>query len=225
MNVRIAAVGPDPKLLVEPDNPRAFALSAGSKSLLAATGIWEAIADGAQPVLEIELTDSPLHAGVRPVLLTYKNVLESGEPASFIVPAGLLGAALARAVAALANVEVFGGSRIENYDISDGGVMVPGVGDQVLEASLLIAADGRSSALRAQADIESVSWQHQQTGIVTTVAHEKPHNARAVQHFLPAGPFAILPLVANRSCITWSEDSGEARRILKLDDDAFLDEG
>ena len=223
-DIRVGVVGPAPELLDEPDNPRAFALSASSKALLQAIGVWDAVAGEAQPVLEIELTDSPLHAGVRPVLLTYENVLESGEPASFIVPAGQLGAALTRAVSQLTNVEVFGGSRIEGFDVLDGGVAARVGGGQVLEASLLIAADGRASALRSQAEIESVGWQHQQTGIVTTVAHEKPHNGRAVQHFLPAGPFAILPLVGNRSCITWSEDSDEAARIMALGDDDFLEE-
>ena len=63
-----------------------------------------------------------------------------------------------------------------------------------------------------------------QTAIVTTIAHERPHNGRAVQHFLPAGPFAILPLPGNRACLTWTEDADEAKRILALDDAGFLAE-
>ena len=87
-----------------------------------------------------------------------------------------------------------------------------------------MAADGRNSTLRDLGGIKSVSRSYGQTGIVTVVTHEKPHNGKAVQHFLPAGPFAILPLTGNRSCITWSEDEHEARRIMALTDDAFLDE-
>jgi 2-octaprenyl-6-methoxyphenol hydroxylase len=78
--------------------------------------------------------------------------------------------------------------------------------------------------LREAAGIKVVGWDYGQTGIVTTVTHERPHNGVAVQHFLPAGPFAILPLPGNRSCITWSEETNEARRILSLDDQRFLDE-
>ena len=59
---------------------------------------------------------------------------------------------------------------------------------------------------------------------MTNVAHERPHNGVATQHFLPAGPFAILPLPGNRSCITWTEDAEAARTILALDDGAFLAE-
>ena len=77
-------------------------------------------------------------------------------------------------------------------------------------ARLVVAADGRRSALREAAGIKIVGWEYGQTGIVATVAHERPHDGVAVQHFLPAGPFAILPLVGNRSCITWSEDAAAA---------------
>jgi 2-octaprenyl-6-methoxyphenol hydroxylase len=88
----------------------------------------------------------------------------------------------------------------------------------------VVAADGRRSFLREAAGIKVVGWSYPQTGIVTTVAHERPHEGVAVQHFLPAGPFAILPLCGDRSCITWTEDRDEARRILALDDAAFLAE-
>ena len=67
-------------------------------------------------------------------------------------------------------------------------------------------------------------WSYPQVGIVTTVRHEKPHQGRAVQHFLPRGPFAILPLTGNRSCITWTEEASRAREILALDDAGFLAE-
>jgi 2-octaprenyl-6-methoxyphenol hydroxylase len=93
-----------------------------------------------------------------------------------------------------------------------------------LEAALLVAADGRNSPMREAAGIGTIAWSYGQTGIVTRVEHELPHEGRAVQHFLPGGPFAILPLKGNRSCITWSEEAGRARVILALDDAAFLEE-
>jgi 2-octaprenyl-6-methoxyphenol hydroxylase len=91
-------------------------------------------------------------------------------------------------------------------------------------ASLLVAADGRGSRLREAAGIGVVGWKYQQVGIVTTVQHEKPHRGHAVQHFLPSGPFAILPLKGNRCCITWTEEESEGRRIMALDDTGFLAE-
>ena len=84
------------------------------------------------------------------------------------------------------------------------GVTVTLAGGDEIEAGLLVAADGKRSGLRERAGIKCVGWSYPQTGIVTTVAHAKPHHGRAVQHFLPGGPFAILPLKGNRSSIVWT---------------------
>ena len=86
---------------------------------------------------------------------------------------------------------------------------------------LLAAADGARSAIREQAGIASFGWDYGQSGIVTTVAHERDHHGRAEEHFLPAGPFAILPLKGRRSSIVWTEESAEADRIIALPDEDF----
>lgn len=203
---------------------RAFALSAGSKRLLEKLGAWAGVADVAQPVSAIEITDSSLEAGVRPVLLTYDNAVEGEEPASYIVPAAPLTDALADAVARDPAIEVVAPERIVGFEAGATSVEMQSDSGAALSAALLIAADGRLSPLRDLAGIKSVGRSYPQTGIVTTVAHAKPHNGRAVQHFLPAGPFAILPLTGNRACITWTEEAAEAQRILALDEATFLDE-
>lgn len=222
--LRIGLVGGDPAGLAAADSPRAFALSAASRRLLTAVGAWQWIDAQAQAVHEIELTDSPLEAGVRPVLLTYDNVLENGEPASHIVPETVLAAALQRAAAERDGIGIISPRHVEGYAASEGRVSVRLDDGGGLTAALLVAADGRQSRLRDLAGLDTVGWDHGQRGIVTTIAHERPHNGRAVQHFLPAGPFAILPLVGQRCCITWSEDEREAERIMALDDAAFLEE-
>jgi len=56
------------------------------------------------------------------------------------------------------------------------------------------------------------------------VAHENPHHGNAVQHFYPAGPFAILPLKGNRSSIVWTEDKAVAEAITAADETTFLAE-
>jgi 2-octaprenyl-6-methoxyphenol hydroxylase len=86
---------------------------------------------------------------------------------------------------------------------------------------LLVAADGAKSRLREAAGIKLVALELSQTGIVAIVRLQEPHHGRAVQHFLPGGPFAILPLTGNRACITWDRGAGRAREILALDDAGF----
>uniref|UniRef100_UPI0025F79CF0 FAD-dependent monooxygenase n=1 Tax=uncultured Aureimonas sp. TaxID=1604662 RepID=UPI0025F79CF0 len=89
------------------------------------------------------------------------------------------------------------------------------------EARLLVAADGVRSKIRDMAGIRTVHTDYGQSGIVATVAHERPHGGRAEEHFLPAGPFAILPLKDNRSSLVWTESTAEAERLLRADDMVF----
>ena len=66
-----------------------------------------------------------------------------------------------------------------------------------------------------------IGWSYPQWGIVATVAHEKPHEGTAYEHFLPSGPFAILPMTENRSSLVWTEREEIAPQMLALSEDAF----
>jgi 2-octaprenyl-6-methoxyphenol hydroxylase len=91
----------------------------------------------------------------------------------------------------------------------------------VVRAGVLVAADGAKSRIRERAGIAVHGWSYGQSAIVTTVQHERDHHGRAEEHFLPAGPFAILPLTGRRSSIVWTETTKEAERILALSDEEF----
>lgn len=203
---------------------RASALSAASKRMLEVLDIWPLVADVAQPVTGIEITDSTLETGVRPVLLTYDNVTGDGEPATYIVPNSALQAALRRGVESSSSLELITPAEAIDFASNESGIEVTLADGGAIAASLLVAAEGRRSRLREAAGIKVVGWSYPQIGIVVTVHHDRPHGGRAVQHFLPSGPFAILPLTGNRSCITWTEDAVEAKRILALVDADFLAE-
>jgi 2-octaprenyl-6-methoxyphenol hydroxylase len=206
------------------DDGRSVALSAASVRLLTALGVWPAIAAEAEPIVAIEITDSALKAGWRPVHLSYDNALDDGEPAARIVPNGRLLAALASAVAARPEITVLAGSEVTAYRAGPDDVTVTVSDGRTLSTRLLVGAEGRNSRVRELAGIGTVGWAYRQHGITVTIAHDKPHGGRAVQHFLPGGPFALLPLPGNRTCITWSEDEAIARRIMALPDDGFLAE-
>lgn len=203
---------------------RASALSAASKRMLEVLDVWPLVADVAQPVTGIEITDSTLETGVRPVLLTYDNVTADGEPATYIVPNSALQAALRRGVESSSSLELITPAEAIDFASNESGIEVTLADGGAIAASLLVAAEGRRSRLREAAGIKVVGWSYPQIGIVVSVRHDRPHGGRAVQHFLPSGPFAILPLTGNRSCITWTEDAVEAKRILALDDADFLAE-
>jgi len=203
---------------------RAFALSASSRYLLERISVWSQLSHAAQSVTHIKITDSSLEAGVRPVLMAWDNLLKSGDPASFIVPAAEVLDALLETVRADKTIVHFRPCSIASIEKSDRHHTVRLSDGRSLSAKLVVAADGQKSPLRNMAGIDVVRWAYDQRGIVTTIAHNKPHHATAVQHFLPSGPFAMLPLRDNRTCITWSETTSEAERILGGDDAQFLDE-
>ncbi|MBS0234352.1 MAG: FAD-dependent monooxygenase [Proteobacteria bacterium] len=203
---------------------RAFAIWAGAKQVLEGLGVWDAIGSDAEAVTSIEISDSKLNDAFRPALVTYDARTDDGLPAAYIVPAATLAAALYRSVADDPAVTWFAPAEIAHAQWSESANELTLDDGTVIRAALTIAADGRQSKLRDAAGIKTIGWRYPQTGIVARVKFEEPHGGVAVQHFLPGGPFAILPLKDNRACITWSSDQAEAERIIALDDDRFLDE-
>jgi 2-octaprenyl-6-methoxyphenol hydroxylase len=210
-----------------PEDARAFALSAGAKRMLSVLGVWPLLAAHAEPVTAIDITDSSLRDAFRPVLVSCDNTVDGGEPATYIVEQGRLHDQLLAAAASRASVELLGETGAVGLEADEHGINIKLGGRaslRCLRAPLVVAADGRTSRLRQAAGIGVVRWSYPQTGIVTTVRLEQPHAGRATQHFLPAGPFAILPLPQDRASITWTEDRQTARQVLALDDPGFLAE-
>jgi 2-octaprenyl-6-methoxyphenol hydroxylase len=205
-------------------DPRGLALSAATKSLLEAIELWPVLGPNAQPIRSIEITDSPLNASLRPHLLGFGDEMTSGEPDAYLVDAGDLLRAVCDAVAKEKRIDCFAPETVSEFDVDGFGVRVHLASDSTLKSRLLVAADGKRSGLRQRAGIKTIGWAYPQVGIVATVAHERPHHGKAVQHFLPAGPFAILPLTGNRSSIVWSEDPERAKELMAGSEDAFVAE-
>jgi len=210
----------DPALAARPSrDPRATAIVAACRRLFEALGVWDQVAAQAQPILDMVVTDSRLQDATRPVFLTFAGDVEPGEPFAHMVEnRHLIDALVKRAEAEGVNLRA---TSVTTFDSRSHGVDVTLADGSVVEASLLVAADGARSKLRERAGIVTYGWDYDQSGIVVTVGHERDHGGRAEEHFLPAGPFAILPLKGNRSSIVWTEAKGEAERIVALPDDAF----
>ena len=198
---------------------RASAIAAGSQRLLAALGLWDAMAPSAQPILEIRVSD-----GASPLFLHY-DFREIGDgPLGYIVENVAIRRALIAAASRAPAARLLWGRTVAALS-RDGAAAEARLDDgTMVRARLAIAADGRHSPVRRGAGIAVAEWRYRQTGIVCTVAHERPHNGVAQEHFLPAGPFAILPMTGNRSSIVWTEREDLTPALLALDDGAFLAE-
>jgi 2-octaprenyl-6-methoxyphenol hydroxylase len=131
---------------------------------------------------------------------------------------------LHEAARAAAGVTLIDGRSADGMVSDANGAQVTLDDASMLVAHLVVAADGGRSRLRQAAGITTIGWPYEQSGIVTVVEPEADHKGCAVQHFLPAGPFALLPMKGNRICVTWTEGTAEARRIMGLDAAAFRHE-
>jgi 2-octaprenyl-6-methoxyphenol hydroxylase len=202
---------------------RAHAVAASARRMFETLGVWPDVAANAQPITQMIVTDSSTRDVVRPVFLTFDQP-EGGAPYAHMVESEAFTTALtARAYEAgvvLSPLSVTGfetGDHALTAQLSDG---------TSRRTALLVAADGARSKLRELAGIGWVGWDYQQSGLVATVRHARDHEGKAVEHFLPAGPFAILPLPAriggdaalpHRSSIVWTERAGDAANLLAMD--------
>ncbi len=203
---------------------RASALTETSVNMLAALKVWEALRPDAEPMREIRITDSRLGAQARPVLLHFGRELRPGRPSAFMVENRHLHAAMYKQLESCDRLTIRAETRPEHLAFADGHVLAQLSDGSDIRCRLLVGADGRTSSVRSRAGIETVGWSYRQCGIVTTVIHERPHHGIAEEHFLPAGPFAILPLPGNRSSLVWTEAETDARHIAALPDDRFTAE-
>src|SRR3982074_1476117 len=219
----IPVIVADPALSMRPSrDPRATAIVAACRRLFEALGVWDEVAPQAQPILDMVVTDSRLEDATRPVFLTFAGDVEPGEPFAHMVEnRHLIDALVARAEGQGVDLRA---TAVTSFDARRDGVDVTLADGSVMAASLLVAADGARSKLRERAGIATHGWDYDQSGIVVTVGHERDHHGRAEEHFLPAGPFAILPLTGRRSSLVWTEKRAEAARIVALGEDEFHDE-
>jgi 2-octaprenyl-6-methoxyphenol hydroxylase len=210
----------DPTLAhAQSKDPRASAIAAAARRLFEAIDVWDAVAPKAQPILDMVVTDSKLDDAVRPTFLTFGGDVEEGEPFAHMVENRHLVDALATKARDL-GVDLRAGA-VAGFENAGNGADVSLADGEVISARLLVGADGAHSLIRERAGIANHGWSYDQSAIVTTVAHEREHNGRADEHFLPAGPFAILPLTGKRCSIVWTENTREAQRIVALPDDEF----
>jgi len=218
----VAIVDPqDPTaLLADHFDGRSSAIGYGSHKVFEAIGLWPAIASDAEPIREIRVADDD-----SPLFLHYDHrELDAGVPLGYIVENRILRRALIRRVRSIPNLMFLAPLAVDSVSTSPFGAGAMLSDGRQIRARLVAGADGQKSPLRRAAGIQTVEWRYPQTGIVTTVRHQRPHNGVAVEHFLPAGPFAILPMTGDRSSIVWTERAELAPRLADLPDAAFAAE-
>ncbi len=208
---------------------RVSAIAFASCRMFRALNMWDDLAPHAQPINDIVVSDSrgPRAAdkgAAAPFFLHFDHREIGDEPLGHLIENRYTRIAQQKALEREPLVTLIAPDGVTGVDYDDQGATATLKSGRKVRGRVAFACDGRGSPTREAAGIKLVKWKYSQVGIVTTVEHERPHEGIAQEYFLPNGPFAILPMVGNRSSLVWTERADLAPEFVALDDEAFAQE-
>ncbi len=223
LKVVVADPVPPQALLDASFDGRVSALSYSTVRMFEALSVWPLLEADVQPIRDILVTDAPLGGTPSPFSLHFDSA-EIGRPMGAITENRHIRRALFAALDAQPNITLIAPAALTGLENSEGVITASLSNGERVRAQLAVAADGRDSPMREEMGLGVIGWSYPQWGIVATVEHEKPHDGVAYEHFLPSGPFAILPMTGNRSSLVWTERDDLAPAMMKLPQDEFNEE-
>ena len=210
---------------------RTTAIAYTSQRLVAALGVWDDLADEAEPIRDIRISDAGHDGRASPLHLHFDHReatpgSRDHAPMGWIVENRFLRRALLRRLADCPQVELVAPDEVIETDRNADRAELTLKSGRRLQARLVASAEGRFGSMREEAGIGARAWSYDQIAIVLVARHERPHRGVAQERFLPGGPFAILPMRdgpegEHRSSIVWTERADLARRLLELDPPRF----
>ena len=204
-------------------NGKSYALALASVRLLRNLGVWDRVAENAQPMLDIKVSDGRAGEGPSPFFLHFDHAEIEEGPMGHMLEDRFLRRALIEAMREAPEITEVSGETVVSQEVDRTGVTVTLASGRALRGRLLIGADGRASGTAARAGIRRTGWRYGQTALVAAIEHDLPHHGVAHQFFMPTGPLAILPLPGNVSSIVWSETDQTAARFAALSDADFIE--
>lgn len=214
----------DPPVLKDDYDLRVVALATTSQRVLEAAGAWREIAaKRVSPYREMQVWDAGSKPGF-PGSVHFSAAEVGAAELGHIVENQLIRHALWQSLAGMERVSVRSNCRVSDLQLGDETARLSLADGEVMDCTLVVAADGASSPIRAMAEIETTGWSYRQKALVTHVQSQLPHRETAWQRFLPSGPLAFLPLADGRSSVVWSNTVDGTDRLLGLNDADFLAE-
>lgn len=205
---------------------RAYAIALGSRRLLADARLWDRLPFPPCPIERIHVSDGKAGRPASSLFLNFDHLDVSDEPFGWIVEARSLRMAINRTLADSA--VILHAPATAQVERDADGATVAITGGPTYRAQLVVAADGRASTLRDGAAIPVTRFPYRQSAVVCAIAHERPHDNVALEHFLPGGPFAQLPMAdengAHISAIVFTESHANAAGLAAMDNAGFTRE-
>lgn len=222
LSIHVIDHEPIEKALNTDHDGRASAISEASVRLLKSLGAWDGMAADAEPIRDILVVDgfssALVHFDHHKAKLSKNQKADNQTPFGYIIPNPSIRTALLRKAQAHANITLHHSARVAQYHRSDSSAGVTLDDGRVLTANLMVACDGRFSKTREWMGITHRTTMYGQTALVCTIEHDKPHQGVALERFLDRGPFAVLPMTGNRSCVVWTEPDAMYKHFMRLSD-------
>ncbi|MBJ9978008.1 2-octaprenyl-6-methoxyphenyl hydroxylase [Pseudomonas sp. S75] len=215
-------------LLIEPFAPgddfqpsydaRSSALSFGTRQIYAQLGLWPAIEQRAEPILQIQVSDRGRLGATR------LDAQDEGVPAlGYVVENAWLGQCLWQGL----DREVVSWrcpAEVKAMQPLAGGYRLQLDDDTSVECDLAILADGGRSGLRERLGIHVRSTQYEQSALIANITPGAAHRGQAFERFTEQGPMALLPLPDDRCALVWTRQGMDAQRLAQVDERTFLSE-
>ncbi|XP_017876417.1 ubiquinone biosynthesis monooxygenase COQ6, mitochondrial-like [Ceratina calcarata] len=201
---------------------RVVALNYQTRTLLSSIGAWQHI-EGTRvcAVRKMQVWDACSDA-----MIVFNEDYVTDEVA-YIVENDLLLHAVNKQLSEKENVNVIYNSKVENINLPktpEENAEIQLQNGKRFKAKLLVGADGANSLVRQTMGAQYIKWDYNQMGVVATLKLSEPtDNIVAWQRFLPTGPIALLPLTDSLSSLVWSLPTSEAKRLLKVSEEEFVD--
>jgi 2-octaprenyl-6-methoxyphenol hydroxylase len=190
-------------------------------NLLAEAGLWQRLAPHAAPLRIMRIVDAGVQ-NATPMVADFVSDDIGQEAFAYNLPNWLIRREVLAYLETLSNAEIIAPARVGPMLARSTGAIATLDGDRQVRAALVIAADGRDSALREAAGISARRWSFGQKALVFTVRHDAAHENISTEVHQSGGPFTLVPLPdPHQSAVVWMDAGPEIARLAQMDEDAF----
>lgn len=222
MGLRVAVIDPAPfaSMADVKTDARTAALMQGSINVLRAAGAWNDCAGHGAELRILRIIDENGRRGA--AVQADFRASEIGLDAFAVnMPNNILRAALCERARGIQNITLLPGRTLAGFT-NDGRVTATLDNGIIIDAALLVGADGRHSKVREIAGIASRTHDFGQSAITCLIEHTKPHDYISTEFHRPAGPFTLVPLPGKMSSVVWVDHADEADALMKISKPSFM---
>ena len=184
---------------------RTTAISQGSSRIYDKLNLWNYLKKESQPILKILVGD-----GINNENLIFNHEEVNEGPLGFIINNNFFKKKLFKEVSQSKFIKFYPNTEIKKINNENLDNSFAETNQGPIEFKLLVAADGRFSNTRFQADIKYRFHDYKQNAFVFNISHKNSHKGIALERFFPTGPMALLPMKTRdlrNSSVVWTVES------------------